>query len=91
MESSNKVEIQKLRFLHDGNLGEDAIMSKSAGLGVFAHHNNVPHGIRLAIEYAMKKEDAKFVICTSTLAQGVKFTYPIFDSELVLTKGVREY
>jgi POLQ-like helicase len=71
LEFSNKVEIQKLKFLHDGNLGEDAIMSKSAELGVFAHHNNVPHGIRLAIEYAIKKEDAKFVICTSTLAQGV--------------------
>ncbi|MDP1715946.1 MAG: DEAD/DEAH box helicase [Anaerolineales bacterium] len=71
LEFSNKVEIQKLKFLHDGNLGEDAIMSKSAELGVFAHHNNVPHGIRLAIEYAVKKEDAKFVICTSTLAQGV--------------------
>jgi POLQ-like helicase len=71
LEFSNKTEVQKIKYLHDVNLGTDAITSKSAQFGIFAHHNNVPHGIRLAIEHAVKNGYAKFVICTSTLAQGV--------------------
>ncbi|MCU0485178.1 MAG: DEAD/DEAH box helicase [Anaerolineales bacterium] len=67
----NRVEIQKLKHLHDMNLGGNAIYSQSADLGIFAHHNNIPHGIRLAVEYAIKEGLANFVICTSTLAQGV--------------------
>ena len=64
-------EVQKLRYLHNVNLGENAPVSKAASLGVFSHHNNIPHGIRLAVEYAMKESLVSFVICTSTLAQGV--------------------
>jgi len=70
-ETANQVEIKKLVFLIEANLGKKTTISESARLGVFSHHNNIPHGIRLAIEYAMKKEMIKFVICTSTLAQGV--------------------
>lgn len=40
-------------------------------VGIFAHHGNTPHGIRLAVEHAMRFESIRFVICTSTLAQGV--------------------
>jgi superfamily II DNA/RNA helicase len=70
-ETADQVEVQKLVFLIEANLGKKPIISRSARLGVFSHHNNIPHGIRLAIEYAMKKGMIKFVICTSTLAQGV--------------------
>ena len=31
----------------------------------------MPHGIRLAIEHAMRENLIRFVVCTSTLAQGV--------------------
>ncbi len=71
VEYSNQDEVERLHFLHERNLGFEAIASKSAALGVFAHHGNTPQGIRLAVEYAMKEGLAKFVICTSTLAQGV--------------------
>lgn len=71
VEYSDQSEIKRLDLLHERNLGSDAITTKSAALGIFAHHNNVPHGIRLAVEFALKKDLAKFVICTSTLAQGV--------------------
>lgn len=70
-EYSNSTEVEKLKQLHDLNLGEDSPTAKCAQLGIFAHHNNVPHGLRLSIEYAIKESLAKFVICTSTLAQGV--------------------
>ena len=71
IEYSNRDEIQRLCFLHERNLGSDAIATQSAKLGVFAHHGNTPHGIRLAVEYATKENLVKFVVCTSTLAQGV--------------------
>ena len=71
VDHSNRNEMQRLCFLHESNLGNHAIASQSARLGVFSHHGNTPHGIRLAVEHAMKEGLAKFVICTSTLAQGV--------------------
>lgn len=67
----NKVELEKMKYLHNVNLGEGSIYSQAAQIGIFSHHNNIPHGIRLAVEYGMKEADINFVICTSTLAQGV--------------------
>ena len=54
-------------------LGARAYATRAAGLGIFAHHADTPHGIRLAIQHAMKEGLTKFVVCTSTLAQGVNF------------------
>jgi len=64
-------ETHRLIFLYECNLGKEAIATKSAKLGIFSHHNNTPHGIRLAVEYALRESLIRFVICTSTLAQGV--------------------
>lgn len=64
-------EINKLRSLYAANLGDNAIATRAAALGALNHHANIPYGVRLAVEYAMKEGLAKFVICTSTLAQGV--------------------
>lgn len=71
IEYSNQDEIKRLHYLHQCNLSFDAIATQAAKLGVFAHHSNIPQGIRLAVEHAMKEGFAKFVVCTSTLAQGV--------------------
>ncbi len=68
---SNAEEISRLVNLHIANLGEDSAITKSAALGVFSHHANIPHGIRLAIEHAMHENLVRVVVCTSTLAQGV--------------------
>jgi len=70
-DASDENEISKLVHLHAVNFGKEAVATKAAELGVFSHHNNIPHGIRLAVEYAMKEGLVNFVICTSTLAQGV--------------------
>ncbi len=64
-------ELKKLVFLYGQNLGTDCIPTKSAQCGIFLHHSNTPHGIRLALEHALQNGKVKFVICTSTLAQGV--------------------
>jgi hypothetical protein len=68
---SDADELSKLHFLISSHLGNDAEATKAAALGVFSHHRSVPHGIRLSVEYAMTQNLIKFVLCTSTLAQGV--------------------
>ena len=70
-EHSNASELKKLCVLIAENLGNDSPATRSAEQGIFSHHGNIPHGIRLAVEHAMRKEHIKFVVCTSTLAQGV--------------------
>ncbi|MGI4736086.1 MAG: DEAD/DEAH box helicase [Janthinobacterium lividum] len=68
---SNAQEVERLVLLHEKNLGIDENVTAAARLGVFNHHNNIPTGIRLSVEYAMREGLAKFVLCTSTLSQGV--------------------
>jgi len=71
LEFSIPQEVERLTYLHVKNLGADAPASQSAAHGIFSHHSNTPHGIRLAVEYAMREGLVRFVVCTSTLAQGV--------------------
>jgi hypothetical protein len=68
---SDPSELQKLISLYRAHFGPDAGPTKAAILGIFSHHGSTPHGIRLAVEHAMKEGLARFVLCTSTLAQGV--------------------
>jgi superfamily II DNA/RNA helicase len=68
---ADPAEIQKLTKLSSMHFGEGSIPAMSSQLGIFAHSANTPQGIRLAVEYAMQKSLIKFVVCTSTLAQGV--------------------
>ena len=73
IETSDAAEIEKIRALCELELGAGAPATRAAALGIFAHHADTPRGIRLVIEHAMKEGLAKFVVCTSTLAQGVNF------------------
>lgn len=68
---SDQTEVRRLSDLYKSNLGEESIVVKSAELGIFSHDGNTPHGIRLAVEHAMHEGKIRFVVCTSTLAQGV--------------------
>lgn len=68
---SDPSELEKLQNLYCENLGTDSTPSRAAKYGIFAHHGNTPHGIRLAVEHAMRVGSIRFVVCTSTLAQGV--------------------
>ena len=51
--------------------GKDFVYSRGCYLGVLPHTANIPNGVKLAVEYALKHDYARVVICTSTLAQGV--------------------
>jgi len=68
---SDTEEIRRLGNLFMLHFGKSADSTKAAKFGIYAHHGNTPHGIRLAVEYAMQQGLIKFVACTSTLAQGV--------------------
>ena len=68
---SDAKEVERLTYLHVENLGAEAPSSQSAAYGIFSHHGNTPHGIRLAVEHAVRDNLVRFVVCTSTLAQGV--------------------
>lgn len=70
-EFSDQREVERLYYLHVENLGTAASASMSAEHGIFSHHGNTPHGIRLSVEHAMRENLVRFVVCTSTLAQGV--------------------
>lgn len=67
----DKQEAELLAQLLILNMGENSTAAQSGKFGIFSHHGNIPHGIRIAVEYAMRENKIKFVICTSTLAQGV--------------------
>lgn len=73
LDVSNAAEIARLTHLATLNLGADQDVTQASALGILAHHGNTPQGLRLSVEHAMKERHAKFVICTSTLAQGVNF------------------
>lgn len=68
---SDESEVIKLLNLHKIHLGTESDTTKCANLGIYSHSSNTPQGLRVAIEYAMQKNQIKFIICTSTLAQGV--------------------
>jgi len=71
IEFSDREEIQRLSNLYSVHFGEDNEQTKATKLGILTHHGNLPQGIKLSVEYALQKSLAKYVICTSTLAQGV--------------------
>ena len=64
-------EVTKLTSLFAMHIGEAAPTTEAAKLGIFPHHASVPNGLRLSVEFGMKTSLIKFVVCTSTLAQGV--------------------
>ena len=88
---SDAQEVARLTHLHVKNLGAGAPASKSAAQGIFSHHGNTPHGIRLAVEHAMRDDLVRFVVCTSTLAQGVNLPirYLIVTSIYQGTKRIK--
>lgn len=68
---SSADEVARLSKLYTAHYGKESVSSRATHLGIFTHHRNVPEGLRVAVEFAMRERLVAFVICTSTLAQGV--------------------
>ena len=67
----NSVQLEKLSNFFSEYYGSENIYTKCSRLGVVAHSSNIPNGLKLAVEYALKQNHIQIVVCTSTLAQGV--------------------
>jgi len=64
-------ENKKIANLISENYGEENDYYKASQKGVLIHHSGISNGIRNAVEFAMKEDLVRCVVCTSTLAQGV--------------------
>lgn len=71
IDNSNADEISKINRLISKNYGSENVYYEAGLNGIFAHHRGISNGIRISIEYAMRMDLIRCVICTSTLAQGV--------------------
>lgn len=69
--NSNPNEIVRLYNLFRLHYGENYELTQAAKLGIFPHYSDLPTGIKMAIEHALRKEHISFVVCTTTLAEGV--------------------
>lgn len=66
-----KEEQIKILNIINFNFDKENALYKGACNGVFAHHADIPQGIRLSVENAAHDELINFLVCTTTLAQGV--------------------
>lgn len=71
LENGNRAQISKLRQMFQLHYGTDSELTGAAKIGVFPHYANLPNGIKMAIEFALKKRHIHLVVCTTTLAKGV--------------------
>ncbi len=69
--TTNTEELEKLCYIISKNYGEENEYFSGAKQGIFVHHADISNGIKISLEYAMKHKLLSFLICTSTLAQGV--------------------
>lgn len=70
-ENSDQAELNKISNLANLHFGNRSVFVESIKLGVLPHSSNIPNGLRMAVEWAMENNKGIFVVCTSTLAQGV--------------------
>lgn len=71
LENSEKDEVRKICNLIEENYGNDNIYYKAATNAAFVHHAGISNGIKISLEHGMRMRKINFIVCTSTLAQGV--------------------
>lgn len=64
-------EVVKLAALFGRHYGNHFALTQAARLGALPHYADLPNGLKMAIEYALRKKHIYFVVCTTTLAEGV--------------------
>lgn len=67
----NWIEAMNLSHLFLAHYGKDSTLTQAAQLGAVPHYADMPNGLKMAVEYALRKEHIYFVVCTTTLAEGV--------------------
>lgn len=69
--TANSEELNKIKKHLADYYGAEHYYTKACSLGILPHSSNIPNGIKLAVESAVKNGHVSCVVCTSTLAQGV--------------------
>lgn len=69
--AANERELNKIKKHLEEYYGPEHYYTKVCALGILPHSSNIPNGIKLAVENAVKNGHISCVVCTSTLAQGV--------------------
>lgn len=69
--AAKEEELNKIGKHLEEYYGSDHYYTKACSLGILPHSSNIPNGIKLAVENAVKNGHVSCVVCTSTLAQGV--------------------
>lgn len=69
--AANEEELNKIKGHLEEYYGPEHYYTKVCALGILPHSSNIPNGIKLAVENAVKNGHVSCVVCTSTLAQGV--------------------
>jgi POLQ-like helicase len=69
--ASSEIEAVALEVLYRKHFGDRSYLTLAAQIGLFGHHGDMPHGLRLCLEAAMRGQLIPLLVCTSTLAQGV--------------------
>ncbi len=70
LKNGDRTQIGKLQQMFQLHYGTDSELTGAAKIGVFPHYANLPNGIKMAIEFALKKRHIHLVVCTTTLAEG---------------------
>lgn len=69
--TANKEELSKIKKHIEEYYGSEHYYTKACAFGILPHSSNIPNGIKIAVENAVKNGYVSCVVCTSTLAQGV--------------------
>lgn len=69
--SGCKCEIERLSAIIALHYGDNYELTQASKLGVFPHYADLPNGVKMAVEHALRKKHISFVVCTTTLAEGV--------------------
>lgn len=72
-DNSNSEEVDLVRKFVIAELGEKFPLSKYLLKGVGIHHAGLPEEIRLLMEILMEKGLIKYLVATTTIAQGINF------------------
>jgi replicative superfamily II helicase len=75
-ENRMKVIDPEIRLLQDYlrlELGESFPLIELLEFGIGVHHSGLPEEVRVLVEYLFEKEKLKFIVATTSIAQGVNF------------------
>jgi superfamily II DNA/RNA helicase len=67
----DRTEIEKIVEYFKYIFGENYLLTVCAEKGFLYHHGDLPQFVRELVETTIRNEKVKFLICTSTLAEGV--------------------